>query len=268
MTAPRRIAVVGTSNTGALKYAADTIAAEFPDLAVTFYGLPGGKFAEAAVDAEGRFRPAPGDAETARLAARINGTEALDLTEIDATFVISDTLGMAQTLFLAARCDVVDWPTRRDLPLISAACFQAAMETAIADRVDLLARQFRGVAPLYAALAPYPSVAVTRTGPHRQEPYASAARAPEIGRVHTLYRAALTHALARRGITFVPQPEETVAAPFLTKPAYAVGAMDFRAEGRILDDHRHMNAAFGASLFRAFALALAATEFPTPDTKE
>jgi hypothetical protein len=69
----------------------------------------------------------------------------------------------------------------------------------------------------------------------------------------------LGRALADRGITFIPQPEETVAAPFLTRPDYALGARDFRAVGRILDDHRHMNAAFGASLFRAFALALGQT---------
>jgi hypothetical protein len=57
-----------------------------------------------------------------------------------------------------------------------------------------------------------------------------------------------------------------MAGPFLTKPAYARGALDFRAEGRVLDDHRHMNAAFGASLFRAFALALGATSAGADET--
>jgi len=271
MIAPRKIAVVGTSNIGALKYAADTIATAHPGLALTFYGLPGGRFAEAGVDADGRFRPAPGDEATHKLALRINGTEMLDLTAFDAVFVVADTLGMAQVLFVAAQYDVVDWPTRRDRPLMSEPAFLAAMDEAITARADALARQFAGIAPLYAALAPYPSVAVTRRGPHRQEPYPAIAAHPELARVHDLYIGALTAALAARGIAFVPQPDETLAAPFLTRPEFARGAMDFRQQGRVLDDHRHMNAAFGASLFRAFALALGPTPplaDPRPETKE
>jgi hypothetical protein len=166
---------------------------------------------------------------------------------------------MTQTLFLAAHYDVVDWPTRRVRPLISRPGFLAAMHEAIAARADLLARQFHKIRPLYAALAPYPSTAVAQRGPHRQEPYALIADHPELPRIHKLFRNALRAALAARGITFVPQPKETLAAPFFTKTAYATGAMDFRADGRVLDDHRHMNAAFGASLFRAFALALGPT---------
>lgn len=43
MTTARKIAVIGTSNIGAVKYAARAISTEHPDLSVTFYGLPGGK---------------------------------------------------------------------------------------------------------------------------------------------------------------------------------------------------------------------------------
>jgi len=271
MTAPRKIAVVGTSNIGALKYASEAIAAAHPDLALTFYGLPGGRFAEAGVDARGLFQPAPDDEATRALSRKVNGTEALDLQVFDAVFAVADTLGMAQVLFVAAQYDVVDWPTRRERPLISEPAFLAAMDEAITARADALARQFAGIAPLYAALAPYPSVAVTRRGPHRQEPYPALAAHPELARVHALYISALTAALAARGIAFVAQPAETMAAPFLTRPEFARGAMDFRQHGRMLDDHRHMNAAFGASLFRAFALALGPTPppaAPTPENKE
>ncbi len=267
----RAIAVVGTSNIGAVKYAEAEIAAAYPDLSVTFYGLPGGKFTDAGVDDAGRFQPAPGDGATRKLAERVNGTAALDLTRFDAVLAIGDTLGMPQTLFMAAQYDVADWPTRRDRPLISTPAFLAAMEEAIGVRADHLARQFRGIAPVFAALAPYPTVAVTRRGPLRQEPYASVADHPELPRIHALYRDALTRALAARGLRFVPQPAETMAGPFLTKPDYAMGAMDFRTEGKVLNDHRHMNAAFGASLFRAFALALGATSAgtdPTANIKE
>jgi len=252
----RRIAVVGTSNIGALKYAADAIAAGHPGLAITFWGLPGGKFAECATDDAGVFQPPPGDAETRKLAQRINGADGIDLTGFDATLVIADTMGLPSVLFVAGNYDVIDWPPRRDKPLLSEPAFRAAMDEAIADRADDLARQFRGAAPLFLARAPYPTTVVTRRGPLRLEPFASVASHPEAGRIERLYTAALARALAGRGITFVSQPADTIAAPFLTRPEFGKDAQDFRAEGRILDDHRHMNAAFGASLFRAFALAL------------
>ena len=267
----RRIAVVGTSNIGAPKYAAGTIAAEFPGLAVSFWGLPGGKFAECRVNAEKVFQPDQEDGETLKLAQRINGADHIDLAAFDATLVIADTMGLPSVLFMAGNYDVIDWPPRRDKPLLSEAGFRAAMEEAIAARADDLAQQFRGVSPLFLARAPYPTTVVTRRGKLRLEPFASVASHPEAARIEGLYTAALTQALAARGITYLPQPADTIAAPFLTRPEFGKNALDFRAAGRVLDDHRHMNAAFGASLFRAFALALCPETTgaaPTPARQE
>ena len=267
----KRVAVVGTSNIGALKYAAGTIAAEHPGVSVTFWGLPGGKFAECATDAAGVFQPSAGDTETRRLAKRVNGTEGIALADHDATLVIADTMGLPSVLFVAGNYDVIDWPPRRDKPLLSLPGFLAAMDEAIAARADDLARQFRGAPRLFLARAPYPTTVVTRPGPLRLEPFASVASHPEAARIEALYTDALTRALSDRGITFVAQPTEMIAAPFLTRPEFGEGAEDFRAAGRVLDDHRHMNAAFGASLFRAFALALGPDKTgaaPTPQIKE
>lgn len=267
----RRIAVVGTSNIGAPKYAAARIAAEHPDLSVSFWGLPGGKFAECAVNDSGIFAPAQGDDDLCKLARRINGADRIDLTAFDATLVIADTMGLPAVLFLAGNYDVIDWPPRRDKPLLSLPGFLAAMDEAIAARVDDLARQFRGIAPLYLARAPYPTTVVTRRGPLRLEPFASVASHPEAARIERLYTQALADRLAARGMGFVPQPADTIAAPFLTRPEFGKGAEDFRTAGRVLDDHRHMNAAFGASLFRAFAIALGPETTgaaPTPPRQE
>lgn len=267
----RRIAVIGTSNIGALKYASPAIAMAHPELAVTFWGLPGGKFAECAVNEAGIFLPSQGDDDLCKLARRINGAEGIDLSTFDATLVIADTMGLPSVLFVAGNYDVVDWPIRRDKPLLSLPGFRAAMEEAIALRADDLARQFRGVTPLFLARAPYPTTVVTRRGPLRLEPFASVASHPEAARIEALYNQALEQALAARGMTYVPQPQDTIAAPFLTRPEFGAGAMDFRAAGRVLDDHRHMNAAFGASLFRAFALALGPDmtgAAPIPQIKE
>lgn len=267
----RTVAVVGTSNIGALKYAADAIAAGHRELCVTFWGLPGGKFADCATDDAGLFQPPVGDTETRKLAQRINGADSIDLTRFDATLVIADTMGLPSVLFMAGNYDVVDWPCRRDKPLLSEAGFRAAMDEAIAARTADLARQFRGAQHLFLARAPYPTTVVTRRGKLRLEPFASVASHPEAARIERLYTRALSRALADCGITFVAQPAETIAVPFLTRRVFGRGAEDFRTAGRVLDDHRHMNAAFGASLFRAFALALGPDTTgaaPTPDRQE
>ncbi|MEQ8368589.1 MAG: hypothetical protein RIB61_17970 [Roseicyclus sp.] len=254
-----RVAVVGTSNIGAIKYALPEIAQDWPGFDVTCYGLPGGKFDAAAVDDAGVFRPSSGDAATLKLARRVNGTEALDLKSFDTVLVIGDTLGMPATLYTALNYDVVSWATRRNRPLISAHGFLSAMEEAIAERTAHLAGQFRDIRPVFVAPAPYPTTAVVPQGALQQQPYAAMAAHPEAARLQQLFRAALARALETHAIGLVLQPDHTIARPFLTKPEFGISAMDFRAEGQILDDHRHMNAQFGASLFRAFALALSAT---------
>lgn len=253
-----KIAVVGTSNIGAIKYAEAQIAAEHPHLIVTCFGLPGGKF-DSARTTGGQFGPDRSDHGAMKLARRVNGAPTINLTGFDHILVIGDTLGMPATLWTAASYDIADWPTRTGRALLSEPAFLSAMEEAITTRASHLRSQFADLA-LHVALAPYPTTAVVPKGEHHQMPYAAMARHPEAPRIEILFRAALTRALIARKMTFVPQPEDTIASPFLTKEPYGQGSMDFRNEGCLLNDHRHMNADFGASLFRAFALTLPATD--------
>ncbi|GAB5449287.1 hypothetical protein [Gymnodinialimonas sp.] len=253
-----KVAVIGTSNIGAVKYAADRIAAAHPNLSLTCYGLPGGKFDEAKVNADGIFQPSQEDSKLLKLAHRINGTTGIDLGAFAHTLVIGDTLGMPHTLWTALNYDIADWPARTGRDLLSLPAFHATMAEAISLRADHLRSQFADH-KIHVALAPYPTTAVVPKGPHHQQPYAGMATHPQADTIHTLYRAALTQALIARNMTFIPQPAETIAAPFLTRERYGHGSLDFRNEGKQLNDHRHMNADFGASLFDAFAIAIGAT---------
>ncbi len=253
-----KVAIVGTSNIGALKYAAPRIAALFPDIEVTFFGLPGGKFDRTRID-ETVFGPDRSDQKVYRLSRRVNGTPQIDLAPFDHILVIGDMLGLPACLHTALHYDIADWPTRTGKPLMSEPAFLSAMEEAIALRADHLRTQF-GVLPLHAARAPYPTAAVVAEGPLHHQPYAAMATHPDAARIEHLFHQRLIAALQARDITFVAQPAETIAQPFLTKESYGIGSQDFRTEGAILNDHRHMNADFGASLFQAFALAIGATQ--------
>lgn len=250
----RKVAVIGTSNIGAVKYAQDQITKDHPTLEVTCYGLPGGKFNDAHIR-KSAFGPARSDRAAMKIARRVNGAATLDLAPFSHILVIADTLGLPSTLWTALNYDIADWPTRTDRDLLSLPAFRAAIAQAIATRADHLRTQF-GDLPLHVALAPYPTTAVVPKGVHHQKPYAGMATHPHGAEIEALYRAALSDALATRSMTWVPQPQDTIAAPFLTKEPYGHGAMDFRSKDRALDDHRHMNADFGASLFKAFAIAL------------
>jgi len=251
-----RVAVVGTSNIGCIKYQLAALSSEWPGLTITCYGLPGARFDTAYAREAGVFAPPDDDKKGRQISKRINGTVGIDLKGFDHVWVMADTLGMPHALWIAKQHDVAEWPTRRGLDLMSEAAFMDFMQEAIELRVTHLAHQFDGIRPLHAALAPFPTVAVVPQGQYHQQPYASIADHPEADRVFRLFQAALSDSLKDRGIAYVPQPSDTVAQPFLTREEFGVGALDFRKEGTVLDDHRHMNPAFGASLFRAFALTL------------
>lgn len=253
----RKVAVIGTSNIGAVKYAQDRIAVAHPTLDLTCFGLPGGKFDDARTIGT-EFGPDRSDHSAMKLARRVNGAPTLDLSPFAHFLVIGDTLGMPSTLWTALSYDIADWPTRTGRDLLSLPAFHATMAEAITLRADHLRAQFADRA-IHVALAPYPTTAVVPKGEHHQQPYASMATHPHAADIQTLYRAALAKALRARNMTLIAQPDETIASPFLTREPYGHGSMDFRAEGRLLNDHRHMNADFGASLFTAFALAIAAT---------
>lgn len=254
-----RVAIVGTSNIGAFKYAANAIASAHPNLDVSYYGLPGGKFDTCRTGADGIFQPDPLDTKTRAMAERINGSAGIDLTTFDHLLVIGDTLGMPAALWTALGYDIADWPTRTGRDLLSLPAYKATLQEAITARADHLRGQF-GAFKLHVALAPYPTTAVVPKGPLHQQPYASMASYPHAADVQSLYREALTQALNARDMTFIAQPGETIASPFLTHERFGHGAMDFRDADRALDDHRHMNANFGASLFHAFALTIASTQ--------
>ncbi|WP_224813883.1 hypothetical protein [Hasllibacter sp. MH4015] len=249
-----KVAIVGTSNIGALKYAAPRIAQTFPDIEVTFFGLPGGKFDKTRVDGT-IFGPDRSDLQLYRLSRRVNGAPQIDLAPFDHILVIGDTFGLPACLFTAIHYDIADWPARNGKPLMSEPAFLSAMDEAIALRTDHLRAQF-GALRLHAALAPYPTTGVVPEGPHHQQPYAAMATHPDAARIEEMFHNRLRAALHARDISFVPQPPETVAQPFLTKEPFGIGSQDFRTEGVVLNDHRHMNADFGTSLFTAFAIAI------------
>lgn len=257
-----KIAVIGTSNIGAVKYAAARIAADHPHLHVTSYGLPGGKF-DGARTLGTQFGPDRSDHAAMKLARRVNGSATIDLAPFDNILVIGDTLGMPSILWTALSYDIADWPTRTGHNLLSLPAFQAAMKESITTRADHLRAQFN-THHIHVALAPYPTTAVVPKGEHHQQPYAGMATHPHAAEVQDAYRATLADALTKRDMTLIPQPDDTIASPFLTRERFGHGSMDFRAapdatEGRLLNDHRHMNADFGASLFRAFAVAIGST---------
>lgn len=252
-----KIAVVGTSHIGALKYAKAQISEEFPELDITFFGLPAGRF-DKSRSRNGVFGPLRRDQDAVALSRKVNGVPRIDLKPFDHVLVIADTLGLNPVLWLAAQHDVADWPTRRGLPLISGPAFLDAIPQAIAERADHLRQQFRDL-PIHVATAPYPTTGVVPEGKLHRFIFASISENPEAARIEKLYYDALYPALEARKMVYVAQPTETITQPFLSHKHYGEGALDFRAEGNSLDDHRHLNAEFGASLFRAFALAIGQT---------
>ncbi len=75
--------------------------------------------------------------------------------------------------------------------------------------------------------------------------------APAAGPGFERFTAAQTAALAELGLTFVPQPAETVTAALTTRREYSVGSVKLGGhEEHRAEDVTHMNSAYGALIYQ------------------
>lgn len=94
------------------------------------------------------------------------------------------------------------------------------------------------------------------------EPLAVGASEPR--RAYESVLALLKDACASRGVTFVPQPEETLLDWGATREEFARGSIAYTGERHRADERKHMNARFGAI---ALAAVIDAVQRPHPTAR-
>lgn len=247
MSDRRKILIIGTSHTGAFYTARHRIAAGFPTLDVTCFGLPGQIYSAAHYE-DGVFR-APEDAS--------HQLGWMDTSEIDfAPFAHILQVGERYTLNHAMRLmvfhDILEAPERSARAVLSEAALGDLLRGLVRQRAERLAERF-GADPRQCFLpAPYPLARSTAPGPGHEFALASLRKRPHGAAWMQRYEAMIEEEMARVGLDVMLQPHDTRAGQFMTGDRYARTGPGSEA-GADGVDHRHMNADYGWQVFCAFA---------------
>lgn len=249
----RRILVIGNSHMAALRSAKDRIAAAYPMLDITYFGVPGNRFNASDVGLDGVFRTAADDPKARRMAKKINGRADIDLQQFDNVLVVGPRFRLMRVLRMTERTEVAEWARGNGDRLVSEAFFDAGLRRLAQDGADEVAVQFATSHPITVAAAAFPTEDVLQGGPFHDRLLAEVSGHIHCGRIFRRYQKAVHDALLNNGLRYLPQPDETLAGPFLTNRAFATEATDLRDGDRPVADKRHMNAEYGFLLFQAYA---------------
>ncbi|MCF8487442.1 MAG: hypothetical protein K9G71_19795 [Rhodobacteraceae bacterium] len=239
-----KVLVLGTSHAATLRRAFPAIAAAYPGLSLCFWGLPSAAFAKAAVGADGQLRPDPEDAISRRKAAEWNGQDSIDLAPFDRILLVGLRYGLRPILQMMRSLQPLEWGRRRGALGVSKGFLQAAIRADI--KASLRGQNSRTPfdARFVALPAPYPATIVLEPGELYQPVTRAVAGQKSAADLMEIYEAELARAHAAVGISFVPQPRETIAQPWLSLPDHLEDAAR---------DARHMNADYGLIAFDAIA---------------
>lgn len=249
-----RVLILGNSHAATLRLGFDAIRAAYPGVDLSFWGLPGAAFAKARVGANGLLAPDPSDAMSLRKAASWNEVEAINLARFDRIFLVGLRHGFRPALQLMRRMQPYDWGQRKGALGVSEGFLRAAVRGLIDASLAEQAARTPFDARFVAMPAPFPASIVTREGALYEPVTTVVSQLPQAADLMALYQAEIAAAHAALGLSFAPQPPETISAPFLS------------ADGWLEDparDWRHMNEHYG---FAAFAALMAHPAQPLKET--
>ncbi len=248
-----KLAIVGSSHVGAVRQAAPRVLADYPTVEIAWFALPGAPFRRMQVDEGGvlRIRDAtPGDHQVSR---KVNGDVCLDLAPFDRIWVIGNRFGFGRIVRLFLEQDVLEWPRTGRPRGMSLAFGARVLETLVEEACARIEGRFGRDPRLVVTPAPYFSETALTEGEGADKWMSKIFVHPHAARIEAMFETAIRERLAARGMGFMAQPQDTRARHMATGAEFSRDARDFRDTGRRLTDLRHMNAAFGAKLFRAFA---------------
>lgn len=242
-----RVLVLGNSHAATLRRAFPAIAAAYPDLRLSFWGLPGAAFAKAMIGPDGMLRPDPSDRQSLRKADQWNDADHIDLTTFDRIFLVGLRYNQRHVLTLMRRLQPLDWGKRTGALGVSEGFLRAAVRAEIDSSLTAQNERVPMDARFTLMPAPFPAEAVTQSRSDLYEPVTSSAAAlRHAADLMALHDEELTAAHATLGLGFALQPPQTRARPFLTYDEY------LEDPDR---DARHMNADYGLIAFEALLAA-------------
>lgn len=247
-----RILVLGNSHAATLRRAFPAIAAAFPGVDLSFWGLPGAAFDKARTDPDGILRPDPTDRVSLRKVDQWNDRDHADLSAPDHVFLVGLRFNLRPVLSLLRGLQPLHLGRREGALGVSDRFLCAAIRAEIETSLTALTARIRPDSRYVLMPAPYPAAAVTR----RESDLFEAVTAAASGLQHApamldLFETEVAAAVTSRGLGFVSQPRETLDRPFLTQDRFLEDAAR---------DARHMNPDYGLIAFRTLMAAPAMTQ--------
>lgn len=242
-----KVLIVGSSHTGAFYTARERIKAGFPDLEVSYFGMPGRIYSEALFE-DGILRPAE---PSARQLAWVDRRE-IDFAPFSLIIQVGERFTLNHVMRLIAFHDVLEDDERSGRAPMSSAALTAFLTGMVQTRVDHIVTRF-GAEERYCILpAPYPLARSTSPGPKHEYGLTALSQRGFADKWMTRYEEIISERMQAAGLDVFLQPHETRAGQFMTQDRYARPGTDITApEGQV--DHRHMNSDYGWQVFCAIA---------------
>lgn len=242
-----KILIIGTSHTGAFYTARDAIAAGFPDLDVSYFGLPGRVYSSAVYEG-GVFR-APEDMP--RQLAWMDRRE-IDFAPFSHILHVGERYALNHVMRLMVFHDVLEEPERTGRAFISSAALADMIRGTVARRAERLLERFGKDSRACFLPAPYPLARSTRPGAGHEYALAALGKRAHGAKWMALYEQIIEEEMHKAGLDVLLQPPQTRAGQFMTADRFARAGTDQSAPPDQVD-HRHMNADYGWQVFCAFA---------------
>lgn len=265
----KKVCILGNSHVAAYKTAEADIAAAFPDLELSYFGVAWPQIDACACSPEGAFglqRSAAAAVglnwrSTVKQVQKINSRTHVAVGEYDAALLVGRDIRMREILQLLATTDIEGFADRGRPNLMSRAAFEAFVaDLAVQAFSDDLAH-LAGASRCATMIMPYLSAACLTDDRARYDDIrALAAQPADLHAVMSLVDDIARRRCAEIGLTYLPQKRETLVDGFLTAPDHSVGSRGLLRDGAAHpeQDYRHMNGAYalrGMEDFAAFARA-------------
>jgi len=241
-----RIAFIGNSHLTAFKDAQSVIQQRFPNLSLSYFGLPNEVFFQSEHlkgTALNLSRPV---SEMPYQVIDPDGAHALDLDAFDLVVLTSHSFYMMHVLTGLAGINVLGKrPASDGFPLVSLPCVTDMITDIVQSYATRLRKFFPRSTHLMVVQTAYPSIEAVDESPV----LAALQRQPDLAHLFQLFNTAVQEQCHAEGVSLFPAQPDHLHSPFFSKPEYARQRSKAADAPITLADYTHMNADYAATLF-------------------
>lgn len=251
-----KVAVIGTSHTGAIHAALPDISASYPQLQLSFFGLPGVEFARA-IYQDGVLSPPADNLDLPWMTAT-----SLDLKPFDHILLAGPRVGFARAATLITHHQLLELPEGDGRPFMSTAAMGALIQGLVDVQVQQTFERFGADERFCLLPAPFPLARAKDEGPGQEAMLIDLEAKIHARACFETFEDGVDRACESLGVRALRQPEQTRESFCTTRDKFALAAQ----VDPETPDHRHMNAAYGRAVFDAYATSILGLDSPDETT--